>query len=87
MPSFTGRLGLQKTPLSVLLLRGSYKAHSGRVDNAIDGLVLDKVAEISAVQLLSELTERLMAPRWSRSRSSDAVRGDRAPITGQGSPS
>lgn len=62
LPSFIGRLGLQETPVTALRLCGSYEPPLGPVGNLVDQLVLRKVAELSAVQLLSELATRLTAP-------------------------
>lgn len=63
LPSFTGQLGLrQEEGGQVLVLSGSYDPPGGPVGTALDTLFLRKVAEITGLQLLGDISDRLSLP-------------------------
>lgn len=63
LPTFTGRISLVTMADSrlQLVLAGTYDP-GGRLGSAIDALMLRKVAEITALQLLGDIADRLSRP-------------------------
>lgn len=63
LPTFTGQLGLREgEDRQVLVLRGHYDPPGGPVGTALDTLFLRKVAEITGLQLLGDIVDRLSQP-------------------------
>lgn len=63
LPSFTGQIGLRgDADHQALVLKGTYEPPGGALGTALDVLVLNKVAEITGLQLLSDIAHRLSLP-------------------------
>ncbi|WP_370324367.1 hypothetical protein [Euzebya sp.] len=64
LPAFTGQISLRRDPTGAAWLRlvGTYDPPGGAVGNALDALLLHKVAEVTASQMLGDIEGRLTAP-------------------------
>ncbi len=67
LPSFSGQLGLIAAAGArpTLELVGSYEPPGGLLGSALDALLLRKVAEVTAVQLVGDIADRLCRPTLS----------------------
>ena len=64
LPTFSGQIGLVSTrdDRSEMRLEGHYDPPGGRLGSVLDALMLGKLAEVTALQLLTDIADRLCRP-------------------------
>jgi hypothetical protein len=68
LPAFEGRIGLRldaegaAADRADLVLAGTYEPPAGRLGSVLDALLLHKVAEVTAHQLVTDVADRLTRP-------------------------